>query len=214
MADFIAASAAAITQVAIGHPFDTLKVLIQNNQNWRSLKPAQFYRGYRYPLFSDLVYNCTAFPVYMRSKKYTNSSLLSGFLAGACISPIVFLFDTGKILRQTNQKVSIEKIIKRKGKLGTFYRETLAMTFYFSTYDFFKEKEYHSMLAGAAAGITNWSVSYPVDVMRNRQIAQNISLREAYKIGSLWKGYHVCAIRAILVNAGIFYTYDTVYNLL
>ena len=28
----------------------------------------------------------------------------------------------------------------------------------------------------------------------------------------LWKGFSICAIRAILVNAGIFYTYDTILN--
>ena len=72
MADFIAASAAAIAQVTIGHPFDTAKVLIQNNKSWRSLKPREYYRGYRYPLVSDIIYNCTAFPIYMRSQKYTN----------------------------------------------------------------------------------------------------------------------------------------------
>ena len=88
------------------------------------------------------------------------------------------------------------------------------MTFYFSTYDFLKEKDYHPMLAGAGAGITNWTISYPVDVIRGRQIAQNITLREAFNMGNLWRGYSLCATRALLVNAGIFYTYDTVYNIL
>ena len=140
--------------------------------------------------------------------------MLSGFLAGLCISPMVFLFDTGKILRQTKQEVSIIKILKRNGKLGTFYRESIAMTFYFSTYDFLKEKNYHPMIAGAGAGITNWSITYPIDVIRSRQIAQNISFIHAYRVGNLWKGYSLCATRALLVNAGIFYTYDTVYNLI
>ena len=214
MADVLAASAAAITQVAIGHPFDTAKVLIQNNKNWRLLKPREFYRGYRYPLVSDIIYNCTAFPVYKRSQKYTNSRFISGFLSGVCISPMVFLFDTGKILRQTKQSVSLTKILKRNGKLATLYRESLAMTFYFSTYDFLKDKNYHPMIAGAGAGITNWTLSYPIDVIRGRQIAQNITLRTAFNMGNLWKGYSLCATRALLVNAGIFYTYDTVYNLL
>ena len=214
MTDFLAAGAAAVTQVAIGHPFDTAKVFIQNNKNWRVLKPRDFYRGYRYPLISDIIYNCTAFPVYKRSQKYTHSRFFSGFLAGVCISPMVFLFDTGKILRQTGQDVSLTKILKRQGKLATLCRESLAMTFYFSTYDYLKDKNYHPMLAGAGAGITNWTASYPIDVIRGRQIAQNISLFDAYKQKNLWKGYSLCATRALLVNAGIFYTYDTVYKFL
>ena len=156
-------------------------MFIQNNKNWRVLKPRDFYRGYRYPLISDIIYNCTAFPVYKRSQKYTHSRFFSGFLAGVCISPMVFLFDTGKILRQIRQDVSLTKILKRQGKLATLYRESLAMTFYFSTYDYLKDKNYHPMLAGAGAGITNWTASYPIDVIRGRQIAQNISLFDAYK---------------------------------
>ena len=213
MADILAASAAAIAQVGIGHPFDTAKVFIQNNKSLRTLTPRGFYRGYRYPLFADIIYNCTAFPIYNRSQKYTNSRYLSGFLAGVSISPLVFLFDTGKILQQTGQDVSLTKIIKRNGKLATFCRESIAMTFYFSTYEYFKDQYYHPMIAGAVAGITNWTITYPIDVIRSRQIAQDITIRSAFNQGNFWKGYSLCATRALLVNAGIFYTYENVYNL-
>ena len=66
------------------------------------------------------------------------------------------------------------------------------MTFYFSTYDFLKEKNYHPMIAGAGAGITNWSITYPTDVIRNRQIAQNISFIEAYKKGNFFRLFTLC----------------------
>ena len=211
MTDFISAAAASIVQVSIGHPLDTAKVLIQNNRNWKALSLPQFYRGYRYPLISDIFFNCTAFPVYKRTEKYTNSKIISAFLSGICVFPIVFCFDTGKILRQTGQKVNIKEIVNRRGKFATFYRETLAMTCYFSSYEYLKNKEYHPIIAGGVAGLTSWTLTYPIDVIRSRQIAQQISFKRALNIGNLWKGYSFCAIRAILVNACIFYTYETVH---
>ena len=45
-------------------------------------------------------------------------------------------------------------------------------------------------------------------------MAQNIGIQSAISQGHLWKGYSVCAIRAILVNAAIFYTYEVTKDLL
>ena len=46
--------------------------------------------------------------------------------------------------------------------------------------------------------------------MKSRQIAQDLTIKEAIKIGNLWKGYPVCATRAVIVNAVNFWTYETV----
>lgn len=212
MADIIAASSAAITQVILGHPFDTAKVFVQNNKNIRTLTAKGFYRGYRYPLFAGIIYNATAFPIYNRSQKYTHSKYLSGFLAGVAISPIAFLFDTGKILRQVNQEVTVSKIIARHGKSATLWRESIAMAFYFAPYEYLRDEKYHPLVAGGGAGLVSWTITYPIDVIRSRQIAQDISFKLALEQGNLWRGYTICATRALLVNAGIFYTYDKVLN--
>ena len=58
------------------------------------------------------------------------------------------------------------------------------------------------------AGIINWSLTYPIDVVRNRQMAQNINLITSIKQKNFWKGFNVCLTRAVLVNAGIFGTYE------
>ena len=69
-------------------------------------------------------------------------------------------------------------------------------------------------MSGAMSGITNWTLTYPLDVIRNRQIAYNISMKEAFNQGSLWGGYRLCIIRAIFTNASVFYTYETCKTLL
>ena len=48
---------AGICQTIVGHPFDTAKVLIQNKMNWKNLSPKEYFRGWKYPLFSGIGYN-------------------------------------------------------------------------------------------------------------------------------------------------------------
>ncbi len=45
-------------------------------------------------------------------------------------------------------------------------------------------------------------------------MAQNISIKDAIKIGNIWKGYPICATRAVIVNSINFWTYETVKGLL
>ena len=66
------------------------------------------------------------------------------------------------------------------------------------------------MVAGALAGLANWTMTYPFDIVKSRQIAQGLTIKEAINIGNLWKGYPVCATRAVIVNAVNFWTYETV----
>ena len=42
------------------------------------------------------------------------------------------------------------------------------------------------------------------------EMLYNISIKKALKMGNLWKGYPVCATRAVIVNAVNFWTYETV----
>ena len=69
-------------------------------------------------------------------------------------------------------------------------------------------------MAGACAGLINWTFTYPIDVIKNRQISQNCSIIVALKQKNLWKGYTFCAIRSIIVNAAVFTTYETIHSIL
>jgi len=212
MSDFIAAVFVGITQVFIGHPFDTTKVLIQNRKKFWGLPIKDYYRGWRFPLVSSIVFNCTVFPIYERTLTYTKNDTMSGFLSGLVIAPAVYCFEVGKIKQQTKQ--DFKNYFKTRGKLSVLARETIAMSTYFSMYNYGKEKGYHTVLAGGAAGLANWTLTYPIDVVKSRQIAQNISIKDALKLGNLWKGYSICASRAIIVNAANFWVYENVKQFL
>lgn len=208
MTDFISGLCAGCAQVAVGHPFDTAKVLIQNNQKWYGLSVGEYYRGWKFPLISATVFNCTVFPVYERTKDITNNNTISGGLAGLVVTPLVYLFDIGKIKKQTNQKLKFSDFYKTRGLTTTTIRETVAMMTYFGSYNYFKDLELHPLISGGLAGLTNWTITYPVDVVRTRQMAQNVTIEQAISQKNLWNGFGVCAARAIVVNSAIFFVYE------
>ena len=209
----IAGFFAGCSQVLFGHPFDTVLVLIQNNYKYNSLSLKDYYRGYKFPLTSGTILNSLAFPLVCETYSYTKNYFLSGYITGVCVSPIVFFFDIGKIKRQTKQHINFRTFINNKGFFSTCCRESIAMSLYFGSY-FNLKKKVNPLVAGGMAGLINWTLIYPIDVIRNRQISQNCSFQQALKQKKLWKGYTFCAIRSIIVNAAIFSTYEIVYSLL
>ena len=72
---------------------------------------------------------------------------------------------------------------------STFLRESIAFAAYFETYNYFKTNNYPILLSGAFAGLCNWTLSYPFDVIRTRQVAYNVTFKNAYKQGNFGKGF-------------------------
>ena len=214
MKDIIPPLAVGLTEISMGHPFDTAKVLIQNKKKWLGLPISHYYRGWRFPLCCSCIFNCTVFPMYEKTIKYTNSYWLSGFLSGMVVSPIVFTLDTFKIKKQINKPISLSLLKPMHGFWSTTARETIAMTGYFGTYNSLKKEGYNPMISGGIAGLVNWTTTYPIDVIHARQIAQHISIEQAIKQGNLWKGFPVCATRAVLVNATTFSVYEKVKKIM
>tara|TARA_Y100000992_G_scaffold300645_1_gene269723 strand:+ start:295 stop:939 length:645 start_codon:yes stop_codon:yes gene_type:complete len=212
MKDILAGAAVGVSQTLVGHPFDTAKTLIQNKKPWIGLSFSSYYKGWRFPLVAGTVFNCTVFPIYERTVNYTQNSFTSGFLSGIIVSPFVYAFDVGKIKQQTSQTIKLSDFYKTKGLASTYYRETLAMGTYFGSYFYMKEKEFHPLISGGVAGLCNWTLTYPLDSIRSRQIAQNITIKESIQQGKIWKGYSICAVRAVIVNAISFWVYETVKN--
>ena len=89
MLDCIAGGIVGLVQIIMGHPLDTIKVLIQNKQKWKKLPLKKYYSGCKYPFISSFIFNATVFPVYERTLDHTNSHYLSGVLGGVIISPVM-----------------------------------------------------------------------------------------------------------------------------
>ena len=155
MTDFISSIVASTTQVIVGHPFDTIKILLQNKLPAFSLQPKDYYRGSKFPLASAAILNSILFPIYERTTPYTNSPTISGFIGGLIVSPIIYCFDVGKIKQQIGQSVQIKDIIHTKGKTMTTLRESIAFATYFGTYDWCKQQDIPVLIAGGLAGLFN-----------------------------------------------------------
>lgn len=231
MSEFLAGCASGCLQSLIGHPLDTLKVIkqtslpvknatkkyISSNKNLFSLN---LYRGVSYPTMMSMLTAGLIFDTNARIYKRFNSHYKSGFITGFCIAPIMYFFDTGKIYHQTyvkkgngNKKIQLfpyRQFLKGNGLVATFGRESLATSLYIGVYFDLAEKT-SPLIAGGTAGLASWGISYPVDVIKTRQMNDcSLSFLNAAKQGYLWRGFGVCALRAILVNAAGFWAYDYV----
>jgi hypothetical protein len=240
MKDVIASSCVGIGQLAIGHPFDTAKILIQNKQKWFPHPIKRYYRGWKFPLFYSSIFNITCFTTHERTYKYTNNHFYSGALGGLAISPITYILESFKIQFQItpppntssptqshtssptqshtsspNKQIianTIKQLKTTRGLYSTTARETLAMGVYFYTFHTLKQHTDSTLLSGALTGVASWTTTYPIDVIMSRQVAQNITIKQAIQQGNLWKGYRVCIARAMLVNAANFKIYETVIH--
>jgi len=234
MKDIVASSCVGLGQLLIGHPFDTAKILIQNKQPWYSLPVSQYYRGWKFPLFYSSLFNVICFTTHERSYKYTQNHFASGLLGGMAISPFAYILESFKIKHQVynktqyqqtkpNQtkkqtinkrimKATFKQIKTTRGLLSLSTRETLAMGVYFQTFHELKKHMDNTLICGGLTGLASWTLTYPIDVIASRQIAQNITIREAFSQRNLWKGIHVCLLRAMIVNAVNFKIYETVMN--
>ena len=234
MKDIIASSCVGLGQLLIGHPFDTAKILIQNKQQWYSLPLSRYYRGWKFPLFYCSIFNVICFTTHERTYKHTENHLASGLLGGMAISPFAYVLESFKIKHQVynkthnqqtkpkqNKKHTINKRIMKatfkqikttRGLLSLSTRETLAMGVYFQTFHELKKHMDNTLICGGLTGLASWTLTYPIDVIASRQIAQNITIREAFSQRNLWKGIHVCLLRAMIVNAVNFKIYETIMN--
>jgi len=191
-----------LVQSILGHPLDTVKTLLQNGQSFRGLRLLSYYRGVAYPTAASLVFNGTTFPIFNRLQLKNKNAYMSGAMAGVLIAPIDYAFDIGKIRRQTLTRGSLHF----RGMTLSCTRTVIAMGL-----ASLLTHVYGSLIAGAAAGLANWTVTYPMDLISTRQIAGNLRIRDAME-GNLFKGYMPCALRAVVVNSATFYVYEKLKN--
>ena len=214
--EFIAGCSSGIVQSLIGHPIDTVKILQQNRQAFHS-NFLHYYRGISYPTAFNLLATGITFDLNARIYQKTGSYYSSGFLTGATLTPMIFLFDIGKIHHQTKptERISLKHFSRTNGFAATTARESISNAFYMGVY-FNMEERYGPLIGGGCAGLACWTMTYPIDVIKTRQMThpeRNYSFYDAFKKGSLWRGYTACAIRAVLVNAAGFWSYNKVKGL-
>jgi len=228
MKEYIAGGLSGIIQVIIGYPLDTVKILNQNNKKV-TFKNSFNYKGIKYPLQLAVITNGLVFGLSNKLKnnrlydeeynitKYTNL-FSNGYISGIISSPFIYLYDIKKTNAQTDNNNKIKDYIfksKCNGYFMTMMRESIGFGTYFLMYDIMKNKyENNTFMSGGIAGMANWTITYPIDVIKNRQLSNNISMNSAIKMGNLFTGYKYCLLRAFIVNSAIFSVYEKIYNII
>lgn len=229
MKEYVFGNIFGITQVLIGHPFDTLKTNIQNSKDIKIFikNPIQLYRGITYPLLMNSIGTSFLFGNYDYFYKQTNNRLISGMLAGSISAIILTPFDYKKIQLQTQvvqKKLHIQSVslperlseifkIYYKGFGYTLSREITAIPIYFYSYHYLIEYT-NPFIAGGISGVNSWLFTYPIDTLKSRkQLYQNKTLKEMIKMGSLFNGLAITLLRAFIVNSSSFYLYDLIKKL-
>jgi solute carrier family 25 carnitine/acylcarnitine transporter 20/29 len=239
MKEYILGNIFGITQVLIGHPFDTLKTNLQNSKDIKIFikNPIQLYRGITYPLLMNSIGTSFLFGNYDYFYKQTNNRLIAGMLTGSISAVILTPFDYKKIQLQTKyvqdqsqlkntvnihpiksqfiQSETLSEIFKKyyKGFAYTLSREITAIPIYFYSYHYLIEYT-NPFIAGGIAGVNSWLFTYPIDTLKSRkQLYQSKTLKEMIKMGSLYNGLTITLIRAFVVNSSSFYIYDLIKKL-
>jgi solute carrier family 25 carnitine/acylcarnitine transporter 20/29 len=233
MNEYLSGNLFGISQIIVGHPFDTIKINIQssNIQSFKDItkyikNPKILYRGISYPLLMNCIGTSCLFGNYNYFYKETNNRLLSGMLSGMISAVILTPFDYKKMQLQiinntTNTNMSINKTkdthtnkyiscIKKyySGFPYTLSRETIAIPIYFYTYHYLKDIT-NPFISGGLAGVNSWLCTYPIDTLKTRkQLYQQKTLVELIKLGSLYKGLSITLLRAFIVNGTSFYIYE------
>ncbi|KAI5337096.1 hypothetical protein L3X38_016365 [Prunus dulcis] len=251
--EFVAGGCGGIAGVLSGYPLDTLRVRQQHSKSGSAFSilrnvisaegPTALYRGIAAPLASVTFQNAMVFQI--------NSILCA--VQSLILSPIELVkirLQLQNIQAYANAKshqlqshrgpIDVAKaIMKAEGLRGiyrglgiTVLRDAPSFCFYFSTYEYMREKLHPGcrksgeesmrtmMLAGGLAGVASWLFVYPLDVVKTRWQAQSVSLKYngivdcfqksvregGYRV--LWRGLGTAVVRAFLVNGAIFPAYE------
>ena len=155
----------------VGHPLDTIKVLLQNNKNI----------NYNFKLFNGLT------PIIITNSIITGvqfHAIILGLISAALSTPIEYY--------------KIQKTLP-KGFIITFIREFIALNCYFNLYNYLENKT-GIFVAGGLAGSTSWLLTYQIDTIKTR-IQSGYSFNDALKEKNFNKGLYFCLIRGFIVNA-------------
>jgi hypothetical protein len=183
---FISGVVSGIAQTFFGHPLDTIKVKLQNNEKIipRSIK---LFNG----ITPVLVTNSLLTGIQFYSYKHY-SPIMVGFISALLTTPIEYY----KIQKQIHGKYS------KKFPTGfsiTFARELIGLNSYFILQEYL-EKPYGVFISGGIAGSTSWLLTYQIDTIKSRiQAGDNFII--AYNKGNFNKGITFCLFRAFLVNS-------------
>jgi len=210
MNEFFSGALSGSLGTIISHPLDTLKTWKQTNYKITNIQAKDVFRGWKFPVYNSLIINSIMFGGNNKIKEEVGNEFISGAITGSFIGVITNPLDLYKIKLQNKNNIS--NVNPFKGLPLTMKREIIGCSIYFGSYNYFKENKIPIFVSGGLSGWLGWLSTYPIDVVKTRVQANNISYISAIKLGNFWSGFMYCSIRAILNNGIIFSSYEFFTN--
>lgn len=208
---FYAGCISGFSQTIIGHPFDTLKVLQQNNIK-KNYNIKTLYNGLSMPLYQTPIICGVGFFVNDSISLLCNNEYISGTISGIICSLFICPFEYYKVNIQSNKniKINLNSLTYSYKNIGyVVSREAPSTGIYFGIYKECKKHNISSFLSGGVAGVLSWLCTYPLDTIKTRvQTQKYTSMYNAIKMGHLFSGLNYCLMRAFIVNSVGFTTYE------
>ena len=230
-------------QTFFGHPLDTIKTHIQlKNKNaicvtknlFKNEGILSLYKGATFPLFGGCLLNGILFSTEHKvlnlcNQNHIYSGFISGIFSSLIMCPVELIkckFQNNLYKNNLNNKLTFKNLYKSyhqkqfklyNGLFLTLARDSIGFSIYFGSYNYLQSKKNNSLLNGGIAGMLSWIYSYPFDTIKTIQQTHDLSFKKAYqtiKFKQLIKGIHIVVIRSFLVNAGIFYSFENIKNIL
>ena len=228
--NFISGFIGGSLSVWVGHPFDTLKVWNQKNNNLKlsqvlkNIKLKNLYLGWKYPLITEACFNSYLFGVnnIVLSKmgnKFSEDKITNNFISGGLTGITYALFvnpiELYKIRNQFKTTISISYKNPYRGIYATIPRDIIGCSTFFGPYEFFRQQEIHPLISGGLTGVICWTAMYPLDVIKTRVQSDSLTnYIDAIKQRNFYKGLNFCLVRALLSNSILFYTYELCLDIL
>lgn len=230
-------------QTLFGHPLDTIKTRIQlKNKNALFITKELFkhsgifslYKGCTFPLLGGCILNAILFStehkvLNMCNQNHIYSGFVSGIISSIIMCPVELIkckFQNNLYKNNLNNKLTFNHLYKSykqkqfklyNGLLLTLARDSIGFSIYFGSYNYLQSKKNDPLINGGIAGMLSWIYSFPFDTIKTIQQTHDLTFTKAYKsikYPQLIKGIHIVLIRSFIVNAGIFYSFENIKNIL
>lgn len=222
--DFLPGFLQGMSRVLISHPFDYVRLYLQTNKSanfndfFKKNSIRSLYRGVGVPLVSVPIDRAIQFNIYEKLNNFNLSPFASGFICGSLsiffTLPASFIGNNYVLNKNEKSLYNFtKKVLKTPSNLYNglkpeLSRSVIASSIYLGTYGKMREKfgnEIHqSVINGAVAGWSVWTVTYPIETIKVEQQVCNKPVLYILKkrisnfgVLNLWKGISPVYLRTL-----------------
>jgi hypothetical protein len=166
---FIPGFTMGIVRSIISHPFEMLKLKTQMGQHTNMFK--NLFSGIHLSVLSTSIERGIQFYYFDKFKK-THSTIVSSLYSSLISTSISLPYNVvllKKNILKSDCNISKQTLIK-SGSLE-YVRNFSGSTIFLYTYDTFKQKDIPFQISGVLSSIIVWSLTYPIDNIKNQIIA-------------------------------------------